>query len=231
MKLFDNDINKEKNVKEENTEMKNDEKENERENGEMTVREKKIRENIFLKYKKLREDIEKYNHFYYNEDNPLISDREYDDLIKKLENMEKEYPELEKRKSLNLSPTEKIGGTAGEKFSKVIHSVPMLSLSNTYNISEIEDFNQRAKKIIGFDKKLEYILELKLDGLSISLIYENGLFKQAVTRGDGQIGEDVTENVKEILSVPKKLKEPISIEVRGEIILPISSFRKVNMTS
>ena len=233
MKLFDNNINddginKEKDVKEENTEMKNDEKENERENDEMTVREKKIREDIFLKYKKLREDIEKYNHFYYNEDNPLISDREYDDLIKKLENMEKEYPELEKRKSLNLSPTEKIGGTAGEKFSKVIHSVPMLSLSNTYNISEIEDFNQRAKKIIGFDKKLEYILELKLDGLSISLIYENGLFKQAVTRGDGQIGEDVTENVKEILSVPKKLKEPISIEVRGEIILPISSFRKVN---
>ena len=229
MKLFDNDINnnsinKEKNAKEENTEMKNDEKENKRETGEMTVKEKKIREDIFLKYKKLREDIEKYNHFYYNEDNPLISDREYDDLIKKLENMEKEYPELEKRKS----PTEKIGGTASEKFSKVIHSVPMLSLSNTYNISEIEDFNQRAKKIIGFDKKLEYILELKLDGLSISLIYENGLFKQAVTRGDGQIGEDVTENVKEILSVPKKLKEPINIEVRGEIILPISSFRKVN---
>ena len=95
MKLFDNDINKEKNAKEENTEIKNDEKENERENDEMTVREKKIRENIFLKYKKLREDIEKYNHFYYNEDNPLISDREYDDLIKKLENMEKEYPELE----------------------------------------------------------------------------------------------------------------------------------------
>ena len=229
MKLFDNNINddginKEKDAKEENTEMKNDEKENKRETGEMTVKEKKIREDIFLKYKKLREDIEKYNHFYYNEDNPLISDREYDDLIKKLENMEKEYPELEKRKS----PTEKIGGTASEKFSKVIHSVPMLSLSNTYNISEIEDFNQRAKKIIGLDKKLEYILELKLDGLSISLIYENGIFKQAVTRGDGQIGEDVTENVKEILSVPKKLKEPINIEVRGEIILPISNFRKVN---
>ena len=224
MKLFDNDINKEKNAKEENTEIKNDEKENKRENEEMTVKEKKIRENIFLKYKKLREDIEKYNHFYYNEDNPLISDREYDNLIKKLENMEKEYPELEKRKS----PTEKIGGTASEKFSKVIHNVPMLSLSNTYNISEIEDFNQRAKKIIGFDKKLEYILELKLDGLSISLIYENGIFKQAVTRGDGQIGEDVTENVKEILSVPKKLKESINIEVRGEIILPISNFRKVN---
>ena len=110
----------------------------------------------------------------------------------------------------------------------------MLSLSNTYNISEIEDFDKRIKKIIlsenakDHSKELEYILELKLDGLSISLIYENGVLVQAVTRGDGQVGEDVTENIMEITTIPKKLKENISLEVRGEIILPISSFNRIN---
>ena len=197
----------------------------------------------FEEYKRLRKDIEKYNHYYYNEDKPLISDKEYDDLIKKLQKIEEENSKFKNDYTLlskdnsdisdieenpEITPTEKIGGTASEKFSKVIHSVPMLSLSNTYNISEIEDFDQRARKITGLDKKLEYILELKLDGLSISLIYEKGMFKQAITRGDGQIGEDVTENVREISSVPKKLKEPIDVEVRGEIVLPVSNFNKVN---
>lgn len=197
----------------------------------------------FEEYKRLRKDIEKYNHYYYNEDKPLISDKEYDDLIKKLQKIEEENSKFKNDYTLlskdnfdisdvegnfEITPTEKIGGTASEKFSKVVHSVPMLSLSNTYNISEIEDFDQRARKITGLDKKLEYILELKLDGLSISLIYEKGMFKQAITRGDGQIGEDVTENVREISSVPKKLKEPIDVEVRGEIVLPVSNFNKVN---
>ena len=110
----------------------------------------------------------------------------------------------------------------------------MLSLSNTYNISEIEDFDKRIKKIIlsenvkNHSKELEYILELKLDGLSISLIYENGVLIQAVTRGDGQVGEDVTENIMEIKTIPKKLKKNVSLEVRGEIILPISSFNRIN---
>lgn len=104
----------------------------------------------------------------------------------------------------------------------------MLSLSNTYNISEIEDFDKRVKKIIDVKKKIDYVLELKLDGLSISLIYENGILKQGITRGDGQIGEDVTENIMEIESIPKKLKEPISLEVRGEVILPISEFGRIN---
>ncbi|RRD39559.1 NAD-dependent DNA ligase LigA [Leptotrichia sp. OH3620_COT-345] len=193
-------------------------------------------EDIEKEYKKIRSDIEKYNHYYYNEDKSLISDREYDDLMKKLQNMEKKYPELKginveqffHKENISISPTEKIGGTAGEKFSKVLHKVPMLSLSNTYNISEIKDFDQRIRKITGLDKKLEYVLELKLDGLSISLLYEDGLFKKAVTRGDGQIGEDVTENVKEIMSVPKKLTEPVTLEIRGEIVLPISNFNKIN---
>ena len=134
----------------------------------------------------------------------------------------------EKSENENVSPTEKIGGIASEKFSKVRHRVPMLSLSNTYNISEIEDFDKRVKKIIDVKKKIDYVLELKLDGLSISLIYENGVLKQGITRGDGQIGEDVTENIMEIESIPKKLKEPISLEVRGEVILPISEFGRIN---
>lgn len=187
------------------------------------------------KYTKLRNEIEYHNNLYYNEDNPIISDMEYDALMRELKQLEQEYPELLKNEeNRESSPTEKIGGTASEKFSKVRHRVPMLSLSNTYNISEIEDFDKRIKKIILSEnvkensKKLEYILELKLDGLSISLIYENGVLVQAVTRGDGQVGEDVTENIMEIKTIPKKLKKNISLEVRGEIILPISSFNRIN---
>ena len=195
------------------------------------------------KYEKLRKEIEKHNNLYYNEDNPIISDMEYDKLIRELRDLEEINPNLkveyeiknskvgsgrEKSENENVSPTEKIGGIASEKFSKVRHRVPMLSLSNTYNISEIEDFDKRVKKIIDVKKKIDYVLELKLDGLSISLIYENGVLKQGITRGDGQIGEDVTENIMEIESIPKKLKEPISLEVRGEVILPISEFGRIN---
>ena len=187
------------------------------------------------KYTKLRNEIEYHNNLYYNEDKPLISDMEYDALMRELKQLEQEYPELLKNEENGeSSPTEKIGGTASEKFSKVRHRVPMLSLSNTYNISEIEDFDKRIKKIIlsenvkNHSKELEYILELKLDGLSISLIYENGVLVQAVTRGDGQVGEDVTENIMEITTIPKKLKKNVSLEVRGEIILPISSFNRIN---
>ena len=195
------------------------------------------------KYEKLRKEIEKHNNLYYNEDNPIISDMEYDKLIRELRDLEESNPDLkveyeiknskvgagsEKSENENVSPAEKIGGIASEKFSKVRHRVPMLSLSNTYNISEIEDFDKRVKKIIDVKKKIDYVLELKLDGLSISLIYENGVLKQGITRGDGQIGEDVTENIMEIESIPKKLKEPISLEVRGEVILPISEFSRIN---
>ena len=211
----------------------NQEKNNENENID---REKNtIFSDVQEKYTKLRNEIEYHNNLYYNEDKPLISDMEYDALMRELKQLEQEYPELLKnKKNRESSPTEKIGGTVSEKFSKVRHRVPMLSLSNTYNISEIEDFNKRIEKIIlsenvkEHSKELEYILELKLDGLSISLIYENGVLVQAVTRGDGQVGEDVTENIMEIRTIPKKLKKNVSLEVRGEIILPISSFNRIN---
>ena len=207
--------------------------------GDIKLFEDEIKE----KYEKLRKEIEKHNNLYYNEDKPIISDMEYDKLIRELRDLEETNPNLkveyeiknskvgfgnEKSENENVSPTEKIGGIASEKFSKVRHRVPMLSLSNTYNISEIEDFDKRVKKIIDVKKKIDYVLELKLDGLSISLIYENGVLKQGITRGDGQIGEDVTENIMEIKSIPKKLKEPISLEVRGEVILPISEFGRIN---
>ena len=181
-------------------------------------------ENIKKKYDELREKIEKYNKYYYEEEKSLTTDTEYDVLLKELESLEKEYPEI---KTIN-SVTERVGGKASSKFSKIVHKYPMLSLSNTYSLGEIEDFDKRVKKIIGDDKKIDYVLELKLDGLSISLIYENGILIQGVTRGDGEVGEDVTENILQIDSIPKKLKENISIEVRGEIVLPISNFKKVN---
>ena len=209
--------------------------ENNNENENIDNEKNTIFSDVQEKYTKLRNEIEYHNNLYYNEDNPIISDMEYDALMRELKQLEQEYPELLKNEENGeSSPTEKIGGTASEKFSKVRHRVPMLSLSNTYNISEIEDFDKRIKKIILSEnvkensKKLEYILELKLDGLSISLIYENGVLVQAVTRGDGQVGEDVTENIMEIKTIPKKLKKNISLEVRGEIILPISSFNRIN---
>lgn len=211
----------------------NQEKNNENEN--IDNEKNTLFSDVQEKYTKLRNEIEYHNNLYYNEDKPIISDMEYDALMRELKQFEQEYPELLKNeKNGESSPTEKIGGTASEKFSKVRHRVPMLSLSNTYNISEIEDFDKRIKKIIlsenvkNHSKELEYILELKLDGLSISLIYENGVLVQAVTRGDGQVGEDVTENIMEIKTIPKKLKKNISLEVRGEIILPISSFNRIN---
>ncbi|CAM3457550.1 NAD-dependent DNA ligase LigA [Pseudostreptobacillus hongkongensis] len=178
---------------------------------------------IALIYEKLKKDIEKYNHHYYNLDESLITDFEYDMLLKELEALENRYPEL---KSEN-TPTNTVGGVSSDKFSKVRHKVPMLSLSNTYNIDDLRAFDLRCKKIIETD--IEYVLELKLDGLSISLIYEKGRLVRAVTRGDGSVGEDVTENVLQILSIPKTLNESIDLEVRGEIVLPLKEFERINI--
>ena len=176
------------------------------------------------RYEELKGLIQKYNEYYYEKSESLVTDYEYDMLLKEMESIEKEYPEFKD----TISVTEKVGGRASGKFSKVVHKVPMLSLSNTYNIGEIEDFDKRIKKVIGEDEEIEYVLELKLDGLSISIQYENGQLVRGITRGDGEIGEDVTENIMQIDSIPKMLSEPVSLEVRGEIVLPISNFNKVN---
>lgn len=183
-------------------------------------------DNIKKKIEKMREDILKYNQYYYTNNESLISDVEYDNLIKELKELEEEYPQFKNVES----PTEKVGATnlRESKFQKVTHKKSMLSLSNTYNEGEIGDFIERVRKLIPEDKELKYALELKLDGLSISVQYEKGKLVRGVTRGDGAIGEDVTENIMEITTIPHELSEPLDLEVRGEIVLPLSNFLKLN---
>lgn len=183
-------------------------------------------DNIKKKIEKMREDILKYNQYYYTNNESLISDVEYDNLIKELKELEEQYPQF---KSVE-SPTEKVGATnlRESKFQKITHKKPMLSLSNTYNEGEISDFIERVRKLIPEDKELKYALELKLDGLSISVQYEKGKLVRGVTRGDGAIGEDVTENIMEIATIPHELPELLDLEVRGEIVLPLSNFLKLN---
>ncbi len=180
-------------------------------------------ESIKNKYEELLELIHKYNYYYYEKNESLVSDFEYDKLLKELEEIENKNPAIRKEGS----PTEKVGSYFKDtKFSKVAHKKAMLSLSNSYNIGDVADFINRAKKTI--DEAMEYVLELKLDGLSISVIYEKGRLVQAVTRGDGVIGEDVTENIMEIASIPHYLKERVDVEVRGEIVLPLEKFEDLN---
>ncbi len=179
--------------------------------------------NIKKRYEELINLLHKYNYYYYEINESLVSDVEYDTMLKEVEALEEKYPEI---KSKN-SPTDKVGSHFKDtKFNKVTHKQAMLSLSNSYNIGDVADFIVRAKKTI--DEEMEYALELKLDGLSISVIYEDGRLVQAITRGDGVIGEDVTENIMEIESIPHYLKERVSLEVRGEIVLPLAKFGELN---
>ena len=180
-------------------------------------------EQIKEEISKLVSLLNKYSYDYYVEDNPQISDTEYDTLYKQLEKLEKKYPEL----ILENSPTQRVGDRVLDEFEKIIHKVPMLSLSNTFSTEDLKDFDSRIKKLIP-DNKVEYICELKIDGLAISINYENGKLVSAATRGDGTIGEDVTENIKTIFSIPKVLKNSRSFEVRGEVYLPRKSFDLLN---
>lgn len=178
-----------------------------------------IKEEIF----KLVALLNKYSYDYYVEDNPQISDTEYDTLYKQLEKLEQEYPEF----ILDNSPTQRVGDRVLDEFEKVIHKVPMLSLSNTFSIEDLRDFDSRISKLSS-DNSIEYICELKIDGLAISINYENGKLVSAATRGDGTVGENVTENIKTIFSIPKTLKTKKSFEVRGEVYLPKKSFELLN---
>ena len=180
-------------------------------------------EQIKEEISKLVSLLNKYSYDYYVEDNPQISDTEYDTLYKQLEKLEKKYPEL----ILENSPTQRVGDRVLDEFEKIRHKVPMLSLSNTFSTEDLKDFDSRIKKLIT-DNKVEYICELKIDGLAISINYENGKLVSAATRGDGTIGEDVTENIKTIFSIPKVLKNSRSFEVRGEVYLPRKSFDLLN---
>lgn len=180
---------------------------------------KEIKEEIY----KLVKLLNKYSYDYYVEDNPQISDTEYDTLYKQLEKLENEYPELIQENS----PTQRVGDVVLSEFEKVTHKVPMLSLSNTFSTEDLRDFDNRIKKVVA-NRKIEYICELKIDGLAISINYVNGKLISAATRGDGTVGEEVTDNIKTIFSIPKVLKENKTFEVRGEVYLPKKSFNILN---
>lgn len=176
----------------------------------------------------LRRKIEFHNYRYYMLNDPIISDYDYDKLLKHLEYLESVNPESQGQDS----PTVKVAGAVSSEFSKVIHDNPMQSLNNTYSASELLEFDKRIKKLLQKDV-VEYVVENKIDGLSVSLIYEKGNFVKGSTRGDGKIGEDVTENLKTIDTIPKVINTsfrsiPFSLEVRGEVYMSKKSFLKLN---
>ncbi len=169
----------------------------------------------------LIEILNKASYEYYTLDKPTITDQEYDNYIRELKKLEEQYPEFKRPNS----PTTRVGGEVIDGFDKVTHEVPMLSLSNVFNESEIIAFDERIRKEISNPK---YVCELKIDGLSVSLLYKDGKLVRGATRGDGVTGEDITHNVKTIKNIPLTLLEPLDIEVRGEIYMPKSSFEALN---
>lgn len=170
----------------------------------------------------LRRELEQHNYNYYVLDNPTISDFEYDRLLRRLENLEHEHPEL----ITPDSPTQRVGGMAANSFSAVVHRVPLESLQNAFDFDELRDFDRRVREMI---PDADYIVEPKIDGLSVALEYENGYFVRGATRGDGAVGEDVTENLRTIKSIPLKLENaPANLIVRGEVFMPKSVFERLN---
>ncbi|HEV7377084.1 MAG TPA: NAD-dependent DNA ligase LigA [Pyrinomonadaceae bacterium] len=176
----------------------------------------------------LRDEIRRHEELYYVHDNPEISDADYDALLVRLQQLETEHPEL-----LTLdSPTQRVGGRPAEGFNEYVHRRPMLSLDNSYNIDDLRAFDERCRRLAD-GRAFEYVAELKIDGLSISLHYQDGLLVRGVTRGDGRVGEDVTQNARTIRSIPLRLKAgekklEMEVEVRGEAYLSRSVFEKIN---
>src|SRR5579864_1082197 len=183
------------------------------------------------KIETLREKIRHHEYLYYVLDNPEISDQEFDRLMQQLKDLEAEHPSL----MTPDSPTQRVGGKPREGFVKVGHSTPMLSLDNTYNEEELRGWERRVHELSG-RSEVDYVCELKLDGMSLALVYEDGRLARGVTRGDGTVGEDVTPNVRTVRSIPlsipmdrlKKAGIPADFEVRGELLMPTASFKKIN---
>lgn len=174
-----------------------------------------------IRVDELSRQLEYHNDLYYNMDEPEISDFEYDKMLRELEELEEEFPELR----LPTSPTNRVGGSAGEKFSPVVHSVPMESLHDSFSAEEIRDFDRRVKEVAPDAK---YIVEPKFDGLSVLCEYKNGVFVRGSTRGDGITGEDVTDNLMTIKSLPKRISNaPELLEVRGEVYMSFKSFEEL----
>lgn len=183
----------------------------------------------------LQEEIETHNHNYYVLDDPSIPDVEYDKLFRRLQELEASHPELKDAHS----PTQRVGGRPQDGFAEVRHVKPMLSISNAFEAQEVKDFERKAQESLGIEEQVEYSCEPKFDGLACSLVYEHGILTQAATRGDGEVGEDVTANVKTIKSVPldiraamKRLGLPVPerLEVRGEVLMTREQFKKLQET-
>ena len=173
------------------------------------------------KIEQLRKQIEYHSNRYYNEDAPEIEDYEYDMMMRELQSLEENYPEYKTPDS----PTQRVGGKADNTFESVVHTVRMESLQDAFSHNELRDFSKRVNETV---VNCQYVVEPKIDGLSVSLEYRNGVFFRGSTRGDGNVGEDVTANLKVIRNIPLKLNEPLEyLEVRGEVYMPKKSFEKV----
>lgn len=182
---------------------------------------------IINRITQLKEQLRYHNHLYYVLDNPHLSDAQYDELFTELRHLEQQYPTLQTPDS----PTQRVGGQALLTFNTISHTVPMLSLGNVFNLTDLIDFERRVKQRLETNANVEYCTELKLDGLAVSLIYEKGIFKQGSTRGDGLTGEDISHNLKTIRNLPLQLNTanpPDLLEVRGEVLMPKAGFEKLN---
>jgi DNA ligase (NAD+) len=180
------------------------------------------RQAAMKRIEELRELLNKYNYEYYVLDRPSVPDAEYDRLMQELIALEEQYPDLKTKDS----PSQRVGGEALDAFQKVEHRTPMLSLANAFNEGDLRDFDRRVRQEVGDD--VMYVCELKIDGLAVSVRYEDGYFVQGATRGDGVTGEDITENLKTIRSLPLRLNEPVTLEARGEAYMPKASFERLN---
>jgi DNA ligase (NAD+) len=175
----------------------------------------------------LQQQLNQHNIEYYVHDNPIISDYEYDVLLKELDSLERKHPKLKS----SFSPTQKVGGAPLSTFQSVKHKIPMLSLANAMNIEDLQNFNSQILRLIGSEEIIEYIGEPKLDGLAVELIYENGILAYGSTRGDGHTGEDITENIKTIKGIPLSISRnliPDIFEVRGEVFIDHNDFKYLN---
>jgi DNA ligase (NAD+) len=171
---------------------------------------------------KLRDEIRKHEYQYYVLDQPLVNDAEFDTLMKELIKLEAKNPEL----IVPDSPTQRVGGAPLQSFNTIRHRKPLLSLDNAFSLQELRDFERRISRVT---ESMAYMTELKIDGVSIALVYENGVLINAATRGDGQVGEDVTSNVRTVKNIPLKLRNSIPrLEVRGEIYMPKREFVRLN---
>src|ERR1700730_6172003 len=183
-------------------------------------------ENPAERARQLRAELQQASHRYYVLDAPALSDAEYDRMFRELQELEEEYPDL----IVPDSPTQRVGAQPSEKFAKVTHRRQMLSLGNLFADAELVECDERVRKLLGPVEaaQVRYAVEPKLDGLAVALVYEGGRFVRGATRGDGTTGEDVTANLRTIAAIPARLREPATVDARGEVFMPKAEFARIN---